>query len=296
MAKKGHTQVGEILPVGPEEWAQVTQIHKDNFPNTHRSVQNLCRKYGHLYLKKVPTDDPNFPEEVKLAKRVKWLIKGKQGVGDGEEHYNMVEGYQNDMEDEEYISSEEDDDDSDDDNILPPIPLSNRANGANAANGADTANGANAASTASTANPANLANPAANPAYTTAASSIFPTNPRTRTQYTNHHKCTSKNCSTLLQFVSSSLSPSSTLRSKRQYHRNTNGRHDILDFLRENSKLEREQRREDHQLEREHREAAFQAQRQQTEAALESLKADIVDVATILLNGLPIPLKALVPV
>eukprot|EP00536_Pseudo-nitzschia_multiseries_P018133 jgi/Psemu1/54232/gm1.54232_g len=98
MAKKGHrlgvinysrTEVLEllhalkaILPVGPEEWAQ----------------------------------------EVKLVKRVKWLIKGKEGVGDREEPYNMVEGYQNNMEDKEYISSEEEHDDSDDDNI-PPIPL-----------------------------------------------------------------------------------------------------------------------------------------------------------------------------
>eukprot|EP00536_Pseudo-nitzschia_multiseries_P004979 jgi/Psemu1/11415/gm1.11415_g len=60
-----------ILPVGPKEWAQVAQIHNDNFPDTDRSVPNLCRKYNDLYQhNKVPTGDPNCPEEVKLVKRV----------------------------------------------------------------------------------------------------------------------------------------------------------------------------------------------------------------------------------
>eukprot|EP00536_Pseudo-nitzschia_multiseries_P007992 jgi/Psemu1/19252/gm1.19252_g len=111
------------LPVGPEEWAQVAQIHNDNFPDTNRSVENLRRKYNDLYRKQIPTGDPNCPKEVKLAKRVKYLIKGKQGVGDGQEPYRMEEGYQNNTEDKEYISiGEEEDDNSDDDNI-PPIPL-----------------------------------------------------------------------------------------------------------------------------------------------------------------------------
>eukprot|EP00536_Pseudo-nitzschia_multiseries_P018737 jgi/Psemu1/230122/e_gw1.3024.8.1 len=93
----------KILPVGPEEWAQVAQIHKDNFADTNRSIQNLRRKYGNLYRKQIPTGDPNCPEEVKLAKRVKWLIKSKEGVGDGEEPYKMETGYQNNTEDKEYI-------------------------------------------------------------------------------------------------------------------------------------------------------------------------------------------------
>eukprot|EP00536_Pseudo-nitzschia_multiseries_P017277 jgi/Psemu1/50156/gm1.50156_g len=38
-----HT-VKAILPVGPEEWEQVAQIHKDNFPDTDRSVQNLSER------------------------------------------------------------------------------------------------------------------------------------------------------------------------------------------------------------------------------------------------------------
>eukprot|EP00536_Pseudo-nitzschia_multiseries_P017783 jgi/Psemu1/52542/gm1.52542_g len=113
-----------ILPVGPEDWAQVGLIHNDNFPDTNRSVENLRRKYNGLYRKQIPTGDPNCPKDVKLAKRVKYLIKCKEGVGDGQEPYGMEEGYQTNTEDEEYIASsgeeqEEENDDSDNDNIRP---------------------------------------------------------------------------------------------------------------------------------------------------------------------------------
>eukprot|EP00536_Pseudo-nitzschia_multiseries_P006423 jgi/Psemu1/15177/gm1.15177_g len=193
-------------------------------------------------IKKIPTGDPNFPEEVQLAKRIKcWLIKTKFAAGDGEEEYHLEEGYKNNnMEEEEEhsnnissqntnISSEDEDSDGDD---IPPIPLSNTANPTNA----------------------------------TAASSTFPTNLRTRTQYTNHHKHT-----TLLGPRDNTGRPTDARK---------------FDFLRESSELEREQRRENHQLKREYREAVFEAERQQREAALESLKATIVDVATIFVNQL----------
>eukprot|EP00536_Pseudo-nitzschia_multiseries_P016629 jgi/Psemu1/46974/gm1.46974_g len=90
-----------ILPVGPEDWAQVGLIHNDNFPDTNRSVENLRRKYNGLYRKQIPTGDPNCPKDVKLAKRVKYLIKCKEGVGDGQEPYGMEEGYQTNTEEED---------------------------------------------------------------------------------------------------------------------------------------------------------------------------------------------------
>eukprot|EP00536_Pseudo-nitzschia_multiseries_P015920 jgi/Psemu1/44279/gm1.44279_g len=209
----------------------------DNFLDTARSVPNLQRKYSDLFRKQIPTGNPNCPKEVNLVTRVKWLIKGKEGVGDGEEPYNMSEGYQNNTEDKEYISSEEEDDGSDDDNI-PPIPLQ---------------------PTQPTQLPLHQpSQPTQEPIAINIPARIVP----------HSQSQLASSSSSSQRFVPSSPSPSSTLRSKRQYRRNTtNGRQDILDFLIENSKREREQRREDHWLEREHREAAFQAQRQQTEAA-----------------------------
>eukprot|EP00536_Pseudo-nitzschia_multiseries_P008746 jgi/Psemu1/21299/gm1.21299_g len=208
-----------ILPVGPEGWAQAVQIHNDNFPDTDRSLQNLRRKYNDLYRKKIPTGDPNCPKEVKLAKKP----------------YKMEAGYQNNTEDNKYISSEDDvdDDDSDDDNIPRIVPLGQPS---------QTTTQPTQQSMEPTQQSTEPTQPTEPTQQPTAALSTFPTNPRTKTQYTNCHKRTTKNCSTLL----------------RQYRRNTtNGRQD--NFLIEHTELEREQRREDHRLEREHREDAFQA-------------------------------------
>eukprot|EP00536_Pseudo-nitzschia_multiseries_P000548 jgi/Psemu1/1238/gm1.1238_g len=225
-----------ILPVGPKEWAQVAQIHKDNFPDTDRS-------------------------EVKLAKKIKWLIKGKEGVGGGQEPYKMDKGYQNNMEEKEYISSEDDDnddeDDSDNDNIPPIVPLGQPSQ----------------TTTQPTQQSMEPTQQSTEPTQPTE-----PTNVEPRIFPHSRSRSASSSSSSSQRFVPASPSPSS----KRQ----------------------------------EHREAAFQAQRQQTEAALELLKAAIVDVATIFLNGLhpnsnsnpnnsnsnlnspqlAIPLKALVPV
>eukprot|EP00536_Pseudo-nitzschia_multiseries_P004181 jgi/Psemu1/9430/gm1.9430_g len=181
----------------------------------------------------------------------------------------MEEGYKNNISSENNINSE--DDNSDDDDI-PPLPLSNTANTANTANIANGTNGTNP----------------------TATMSNFPTNSTnaTRTQCTNHHKCTSNRHALMVRFLFFTVcflslsspqfaSPPSPWSAKRQY-RNTKVNHqEILDFLRENSKLKREQRIEKSWLEREHREAVLEAERQQRGAALESLKAAIIDVPTL---------------
>eukprot|EP00536_Pseudo-nitzschia_multiseries_P018265 jgi/Psemu1/54828/gm1.54828_g len=115
-----HT-IRSILPIGPEQWNQVTQIHRDNFPDTDRTVPNLRGKYTNLYQKQMPTGDPNCPEEVKLAKKIRRLIYEKAGIGNGEEALDMEEGYINNN--NNISSSEDEDEDSDDDILLPPIPL-----------------------------------------------------------------------------------------------------------------------------------------------------------------------------
>eukprot|EP00536_Pseudo-nitzschia_multiseries_P011901 jgi/Psemu1/30446/gm1.30446_g len=294
MAKKGHSQellhtLKGILPVGPKEWAQVAQIHKDNFPDTDRSVQDLHRKYGDLYPKKAPTGNPNCPKEVKLAKRVKWLIKGNKGVGDGHESYKMETGYQNNTEDNKYISSEDDDDDdnddSDNDNIPPIVPFGQPSQ-------------PTTQPTQQSMKPTQQSMEPTQQSMEPTQQSMEPTQQQTQptqpplrqpSQPTQEPELntpiainvpprivprswswsvSSSSSSSSQRFVPSSPSPSS----KRQYCTNTNGRQDILDFLIENSDCEREQRREDHRLEREHRKAAFQAQRQQTEAAMKSLR------------------------
>eukprot|EP00536_Pseudo-nitzschia_multiseries_P003533 jgi/Psemu1/8045/gm1.8045_g len=344
-----------ILPVSPEDWAQVDQIHNDNFPDTNQSIENLRRKYNGLYQKQIPTGDPNFPKDVKLAKRVKYLIKCKEGVGDGQEPYGMETGYQTNTEDKEYIASsgeeQEEDDNFGDDNVpqIPPLGQPSQTMTQQSTTQQST--------TQQSTEPTQPTQQSTEPTQPTQQSteptqpiqqSTEPTQPTQPTQQSTEPtqptqptqpplcqpsqpnqeepelntptainnstpmtpinipprivvprswswSASSSSSSQWFPAARASPSPNSTLQSKRQYRRNantsttnnsTNGRQEILDFLIENSEREREQRIEYQRLEREQRIEYQRLKREQRQAALESLKAAIVDVATIFLNGL----------
>eukprot|EP00536_Pseudo-nitzschia_multiseries_P000441 jgi/Psemu1/1004/gm1.1004_g len=72
--------IKELLPISPNEWDAVALIHKDKFSETDRNAQNLCRKYTNLHRRQIPTGNPNCPEEVKLAKKIKKLIVDRAHV------------------------------------------------------------------------------------------------------------------------------------------------------------------------------------------------------------------------
>ena len=71
------------LPIGSEDWEDVVLEHGLHFPGRGRTA--LMRKCSTLCQKQIPTGDPNCPEEVKLAKRIKHMILNKAAVGDAEE-------------------------------------------------------------------------------------------------------------------------------------------------------------------------------------------------------------------
>ena len=59
--------IEDVLPIGPEEWAQCTSRHAETYHG--RDLASLRRKYNNLHRMKVPTGDPSCPDEVKLAKK-----------------------------------------------------------------------------------------------------------------------------------------------------------------------------------------------------------------------------------
>ena len=77
----------EVLPIGPDEWETVVTKHAIGYPG--RDVDSIRRKFESLHRKQIPTGDPNMPEEVRLAKRVKYMIGDKANIGDGEEDYQL---------------------------------------------------------------------------------------------------------------------------------------------------------------------------------------------------------------
>jgi hypothetical protein len=81
-----------IKPISQEAWEMVLAEHNVEFGHKNRTVESLRRKYAQLHRKKIPTGDPECPEEVKLAKRVKYAICTAADIGDGEEHMNIFDG------------------------------------------------------------------------------------------------------------------------------------------------------------------------------------------------------------
>ena len=77
------------LPIGEMAWKKVAQRHAETFP--HRTVQSIRRKFTSLHRKSIPTGNPQCPPEVKLAKRVHYLLGDKASIGDGEEEFVLEE-------------------------------------------------------------------------------------------------------------------------------------------------------------------------------------------------------------
>ena len=77
------------LPIGQEQWKVVTDAHTAVHP--HCTKESLVRKCQTLHQKKIPTGDPECPEDVKLAKTIKYEIGNKACLGDAEEDFDLEE-------------------------------------------------------------------------------------------------------------------------------------------------------------------------------------------------------------
>ena len=88
-----------ILPIGPEQWEQVVHCHEEKWPAQLRDRDSINRKYSTLHRKSIPTGDPNISPAVKLAKEIKHFIGVKANFGDGEDEFDLEEGYKTNSED-----------------------------------------------------------------------------------------------------------------------------------------------------------------------------------------------------
>ena len=88
-----------ILPIGPEQWEQVVHRHEEKWPAQLRDRDSINRKYSTLHRKSIPTGDPNISPAVKLAKEIKHFIGVKANFGDGEDEFDLEEGYKTNSED-----------------------------------------------------------------------------------------------------------------------------------------------------------------------------------------------------
>jgi hypothetical protein len=69
------------LPIGPQEWEDVTEVHNNKFVNKNRDSQSLCRKFNEFVNSKKPTGDPTCPGHIRRAKRIHVMIIDKSDSG-----------------------------------------------------------------------------------------------------------------------------------------------------------------------------------------------------------------------
>ncbi|KAE8904712.1 hypothetical protein PF005_g24803 [Phytophthora fragariae] len=73
------------LPLGRDEWELVLSIHHQHFRAYNRTVDSLRRKFAALCRSRIPTGNPTCPEEVRLAKRVRYLMTQRADIGEGDD-------------------------------------------------------------------------------------------------------------------------------------------------------------------------------------------------------------------
>lgn len=105
--------VEEMLPLGQSDWDALTLQYNGKVSNPRESDQ-LRRKFKALKNVSKPTGDPTCPIEVKRAKRIHYLIEGKQDVQEFVEEDVDDDSSKEDLNTEE-VNEEEVDDDVDDD-------------------------------------------------------------------------------------------------------------------------------------------------------------------------------------
>lgn len=75
------TSWGEIIPIGPSEWASAVNHHKVSFANKNRDMQSLQQKLNSLSRMTLSTSDPNVPQFFQKAKDVQHAIEIKMDSG-----------------------------------------------------------------------------------------------------------------------------------------------------------------------------------------------------------------------
>ena len=92
--------VEELLPISGAEWEQVEHRHYSRYPDRERTGVQLRKKFNDTAKTNIPTGDPNIPDHVREAKRIRGLIyeKTEGGTGSPSEGFGLQLGPDDDIE------------------------------------------------------------------------------------------------------------------------------------------------------------------------------------------------------
>jgi hypothetical protein len=74
--------IEDELPISATLWENIQKSHLSRYPDQRRGVDSIKRKFKELYSKRVKTGDPNCPQEVCRAKRLRHQIIESMNASD----------------------------------------------------------------------------------------------------------------------------------------------------------------------------------------------------------------------
>jgi hypothetical protein len=74
--------IEDELPISATLWENIQKSHLSRYPEQRRGVDSIKRKFKELYSKRVKTGDPNCPQEVRRAKRLRHQIIESMNASD----------------------------------------------------------------------------------------------------------------------------------------------------------------------------------------------------------------------
>ena len=74
--------IEDELPISATLWENIQRSHLSRYPDQRRGVDSIKRKFKELYSKRVKTGDPNCPQEVRRAKRLRHQIVESMNASD----------------------------------------------------------------------------------------------------------------------------------------------------------------------------------------------------------------------
>ena len=74
--------IEDELPISATLWENIQKSHLSRYPDQCHGVDSIKRKFKELYSKRVKTGDPNCPQEVRRAKRLRHQIVESMNASD----------------------------------------------------------------------------------------------------------------------------------------------------------------------------------------------------------------------
>lgn len=93
--------IERMLPLCADEWNAVLAEHNKCFGDQRRTVDSLKRKFSTLHRKKMPTGDPQMPDDVRRAKHIRFRMTERAAIGFGDEEADELAGLSAEMESSE---------------------------------------------------------------------------------------------------------------------------------------------------------------------------------------------------